>query len=269
MRRRRKRGNRGAKANFALMRRVTSPNYCKMKLFLFDTIVNNATNTAQISATVSPRSFTFAYTPQNLNADVHVSMLNFAKIKDLWDEYRVYYIKLIYRPLYQKDLFVSDGSPNFMPTLAVAYDKDNQGALNNTDINSLKGVRHFDLTKAWTFGTGIPRYNSTSTTGASAQTEGWENLQNEGASPARVGIIGLESNGLINPNPGATIDLGSLQIEVSCEFRSRQDSNTTAYYGVTSVNNEVISDLAISGNTHEEHKSAVEELVPKDGEHPF
>ena len=143
------------------------------------------------------------------------------------------------------------------------------GSLNNTTINSLKGVRYFDLTKAWTFGVGIPRYNSTSTTGASAQTEGWENLQNEGVTPARVGIIGLESNGLITPNPGADIDLGSLQIEISCEFRSRQDSNSTAYYGVTNVNQEVISDLQISGNTHEQHKQSVDGVAQADGQHPF
>jgi len=266
--RRRRRRKPNAKAKFALMRRITSPNYCKMKLVLFDVLNNNATNTSQISATIAPRSFTFAYTPQNLNPTRHVSMNNFSKIKDLWDEYRVYYCKLIYRPLYQKDLFVSQTGPDTLPTLAVAYDKDNQGSLTNTTINSLKGVRYFDLTKAWTFGVGIPRYNSTSTTGASAQTEGWENLQNEGVEPARVGIIGLESNGLINPNPGGEIDIGTLQIEVSCEFRSRQDSNTTAYYGV-SQNGEVITDLPLSGNTHEQHKESVDALAQMDGQHPF
>ena len=260
----RKNRKRNGKKNFALMRQMASVNYGKMKLSMSQALTTRSDANGQISAAVSPRSLSFTYSPDTSNRTLHFNLQNFAKVKDLWDEYRVYYCKVSFIPTVRRS---QDAG---LPSLAngiVSFDKDQVGFLTADNARSKKHKKYVDFGKNWTFGVGVPRY--TNGTANTAQTEGWQNLQNEGTIANRAGIIAINSVSAYNPIPADILNVGQLEISVYLELRSRQDTNITAYYGVTNPGGEVITDLAVSGNTHQQHLASVDPLEDADGDHPF
>ncbi len=258
-----RRRKRRPKKGMRLMRRMASVNYSKMKLTVNSelTTVTGAFNL--VNAAISPRSLSFVYSPDSGDRTNHVSLQNFQKVKDLWDEYRVYYCVVRYRPYALR----KDDTSIVLPQCVIAYDKDQSGFLGLKSLKSKKGARYVDTGKAWTFKTGIPRYTNGNTNTASAM--GWQNLQNEGTISNRAGIIGIASLNPVLPNPGSSISLGELDIDVYMELRSRQDTNVTAYYGVDKQKGEVITDLNKSNLSHQQFLASVPPLEDTDGNHPF
>lgn len=266
MARRRKykrRRRRGPRKTFRLMRQMASVNYSKMRLTLNSELknVNGAFNL--INAAISPRSLSFTYSPDSGDPTLHRSLQNFQKVKDLWDEYRVYYCVVRYRPYLTR----ADTDVVILPNVVVAFDKDQNGFLGLQSLKSKKGAKYFDLGKQWTFKTGIPRYDDGNTNTASAQ--GWQNIQNEGTISNRAGIVGIASLNPLTPNPNAPTAFGEIDIDIYMELRSRQDSNVRAYYGVDKQKGEVITDLNKSNLTHDQFLSSVPPIESGDGNHPF
>ncbi len=207
-------------------RRVKGPmDYVKIKMSMNDKLFTDASG--QIQAFINARNLAVTYTPVSSTPGTHSGLENYAKWQDLFDSYRVQYIKLSYRPNMNVVGSTAPGSAQ-MPFVYVAFDKDNGGAVSTIDnINSMKGSRLYDLKKRWTFTTKVPKYSDDN------NPKGWQNLQSTAGN--LTGTIQIVGDTAIVPNPGIPIQIGTLKIEYIVELKNRSDTNSRAYFGVNNL----------------------------------
>lgn len=180
-----------------------------------------------VDALVHWRSMSNAYIQQAPpTSQGVVSLNNFAKWKDLFDEYRATYIKLQYVPYFTENQLQIDGSAR-ANSFYISFDADNSSEPVGIDTIISKKVVHRSVTKPWVYKMRLPKMN-----GQAGTTFGWQNMQNEATNIK--GIISIKTPDSMGtntfPEGGA---LGSLKMTVWYEFKGRKDSNTKAYYGIS------------------------------------
>lgn len=153
----------------------------------------------------------------------YFGMNNYAKFKDIYDEFRPTYLTLEYIPYLQKN--IPNQSTANMPQAVVAYDPDNTNFGNVNDMLAHKHSYTVDLSKKWTRKWRLPKYAS-NTLGSL----GFLNLQMEQADDHQQGIVSMKSLG---PSTfGTEVTVGIIRIRIWYLFNGRNDSNVQSYYGV-------------------------------------
>lgn len=183
--------------------------------------------TGEVACYFNIRNLGITYVPNNQDQTRHFALDNYAKWQDLFDSYRVQYIKIEYRPDQNIVSSVLPSTPQ-MPPGYVCIDFDNGGGMDLASIINHKNARVVDFKKPFKVGYKIPKYTD------DANPQGWQNLQ--ATSGHFTGTIQIVSQGLVEPAPtGEGSNIGTLKVSYIVEFKNRVDNNIPAYFGVGST----------------------------------
>lgn len=179
--------------------------------------------TGAVDQIIHFRSLTNQFVNDPGTAATVVAPYNFAKIKDMFDMYRVVKIKLTYTAFARTGNYLS-AAQQTLPNLYILYDPDNTGlGTAATNLVTGKSVQK-SLGDNWTYTVRVPSYSSSNI------VQGWQNLQNEQGN--LTGVIALKTVQELSPAPPSGTHLGQLKIESWIEFKGRADNNPTTYFGV-------------------------------------
>lgn len=220
------------KKNFKTKRKskrriIRQPAVTMIKMTQTRNLKTDETTGEGVAALIHCRSFTNQYIPDLSAADPEkLAPYNFAKVKDLFDLYRVKRIKLTYKAYFLAQNYVSANAQT-LPAISVSFDPDNTGVATPV-LNSVTGThKNYSLGKDWTWSRNIPKYQGGDSPG------GWQNMQSEQTNYS--GAISIYNVNSLAPPPGPAINMGSLRIDTWVECKARTDHNPTAYYGIDRI----------------------------------
>lgn len=181
------------------------------------------------------RTLSFAYV-QNFygTAKGFVALNNQAKVKDLYDEYRVNAVLLEYDPYYSQSTFATAGGDQ-SSVFQILADLDDVGPSVSVDVVARRNIQTKPVTSPWKFFFKIPKSQQQTSQPGGPQGEnggnslGWLNCQSEQLNLS--GIISITTTNVTSSLPEGTA-LGSLKITYYVTLRGRQDRNTTQYHGI-------------------------------------
>lgn len=219
----------------------------KQQLACIEPVVPEAVS-GSLAINIHPRSVSrFMYFNASLTP---TPLINYAKFKDIYDEWRPYFVTIQYTTLMNTSYLASSGNPGttFMNQAVLVFDPDNTSFANVRDMMAHKGSRVVNLNNNWKATFKIPQYSN------DASTRGYSNLQAEQSDDRQVGIIALKSITNMTP-PSTSQPIGIIKVKLYCLMKGRNDSNITAYYGVDSLGGTMLTQPIfppVSASVHED-----------------
>lgn len=155
------------------------------------------------------------------------SLSNIPDLSNLYDMYRIQYIRLKYTPKYDRGANLSDGSfLQGQPAGYISSDPDNVSLRQTIDqLVQKPGARRLDMSRPWTYRFKPKRVSQSSVAGVQILGNGWVNLQS--AKPI-MGEIQLSTDAWVKGSSGGpsvpAVDesIGQILIEYYVELKSRK-----------------------------------------------
>lgn len=226
--RRARRRRRRPGATYRSLRPRVSLNYHKYRL---TNVIDLTTDTS--SGTVGDLN----YWIKNYNLDgcavkvdgntVVTGLSDITSLKNLFDVYRVQYIKISYTPRFDKGAYVNEqGALNGMPTCYVSQDPDNENVDQaKTLIVQKQNVRKFDMSRPWTYAWKPKRLSNAGKQAVDVFSKGWINLQQGAQTFPNLGETQIKTDAWSAGTPGTPLNnekVGELLLEYYVEFKSRR-----------------------------------------------